>query len=55
MKALLTNNARRFAGKSTHRKGKGKRHKTRCEVIETVRAFLDYCNEVTETFKLFKL
>lgn len=43
-KMLLTNNARRFAGKAPHRKGKGKRYKTRCEQIETVNAFIDYCN-----------
>lgn len=44
MKMLLTNNARRFAGKAPHRKGKGKRYKTRCEAWETICAFLDYCN-----------
>lgn len=48
-KMLLTNNSRRFAGKATHRKGKGKRYNGRCEAMETVAAFLDYCNakEVT--------
>ena len=53
MKVLLTNNARRFAGKATWRKGKGKRYKTRCEATETARAYLDFCLEVIETFKLF--
>ena len=44
MKMLLTNNSRRFAGKRTLRKGKGKRFKTRCEVMEAVEAFLEYCD-----------
>jgi hypothetical protein len=42
---LLTNNQRKMHGLPLHKKaGKGKRCKTRCEVMETVGAFLDYCN-----------
>lgn len=42
MKILFTNNSRKFAGKSLHRKGKGKRYKTRCEVSETIDAMFDF-------------
>ena len=48
MKMLLTNNSRRFAGKNALRKGKGKRYKTRCEAMETIGAFLDYCEGGTK-------
>lgn len=40
---LLTNNQRKMHGLPLHKKaGKGKRCKTRDEVMETVGAFLDY-------------
>ena len=47
MKMLLTNNSRKTAGLPLHRKtNKKKRYFTRCEVMETFNAFLDYCNEI---------
>ncbi len=46
MKMLLSNNSRKIAGLPLHRKkGKRKRFFTRCEFDETVKAFLDYCNQ----------
>ena len=45
MRMLLTNNSRRWAKKPLHRKGKGKRYKTRCETWESICAFLEYCYE----------
>lgn len=45
MKMLLTNNSRRWAKKPLHRKGRGKRYKTRCEAWESICAFLEYCDE----------
>ena len=45
MKMLLTNNSRKMNGLPLHRKSnKKKRYVTRCEVMETIGAFLDYCN-----------
>ena len=44
-KPFFTNNARRMAGLPTRRKTTtGKRYKTRCEAVESIAAFLDYCN-----------
>lgn len=46
MKMLLSNNSRKIAGLSLYRKkDKRKRFFTRCESDETVKAFLDYCNQ----------
>ena len=45
-KMLLTNNDRKMHGLPLHRKkNKRKRCYTRCEAIETIDAFLDYCNQ----------
>ena len=45
MKLLLTNNSRKMVGLPLHRKSnKRKRYFTRCEVMETFEAFLDYVN-----------
>ena len=45
MQMLLTNNSRKMAGLPLHRKtNKRKRYFTRCEAMETIGAFLDYCN-----------
>ena len=45
MEMLLTNNSRKMAGLPLHRKtNKRKRYFTRCEAMETIGAFLDYCN-----------
>lgn len=45
MKMLLTNNARKMAGLPLWRKkNKSKRFYTRCEAMETVGAFLNWCN-----------
>lgn len=42
MKMLLTNNARKMAGLPLRKKkNKSKRFYTRCEIMETVGAFLD--------------
>lgn len=44
-KILLRNNERKMCGFPLHRKkSKGRRYLTRCEVKETIDAFLDYCN-----------
>lgn len=44
-KMLLRNNERKMSGLPLHRKkSKGRRCCTRCEVEETIDAFLDYCN-----------
>lgn len=44
-KMLLRNNERKMFGLPLHRKkSKGRRYRTRCEVIETINAFLDYCD-----------
>jgi len=44
-KMLLTNNDRRRAGLTAHRKtNRKKRYFTRCEAAETIDAFLNYCN-----------
>lgn len=44
-KMLLSNNDRKYHGLPLHRKTNGKkRYFTRCEVSETIDAFLDYCN-----------
>lgn len=41
---LLSNNQRKMHGLPLRRKkDKRKRYYTRCEVIETISAFLDYC------------
>lgn len=43
---LLSNNQRKMHGLPLHRKkNKGKRYLTRCEGIETIRAFVDYCDQ----------
>lgn len=45
VKFICTNNARKMAGLPMYRKSsKGKRYKTRCEVMEAVSAFIEYCN-----------
>lgn len=45
MKMKFTNNSRKMAGLPLRRKkDKQKRFYTRCEAIETIEAFLDYCN-----------
>lgn len=45
VKMLLTNNSRKMFGLPLHRKtNKKKRYFTRCEAMETIGAFLDYCN-----------
>lgn len=45
MKILTSNNARRMCGLPSHRKtNKRKRFYTRCEALETIRAFLDWCD-----------
>ena len=45
MKILTSNNARRMSGLPSHRKtNKRKRFYTRCEALETIRAFLDWCD-----------
>ena len=47
MEMLLTNNSRKMAGLPLHRKtNKRKRYFTRCEAMETIGAFLDYCNGI---------
>ena len=44
-KMLFTNNRRRMAGLKPHRKTDSrKRYYTRCEVSETIGAWLDFCN-----------
>lgn len=44
-KMLLRNNERKMAGLPLHRKkSKERRYRTRCEAIETINAFLDYCD-----------
>lgn len=43
---LLTNNQRKYAGLRTHRKwNKQKRFYTRCNAMEAISAFIDYCNQ----------
>lgn len=45
MKTLLSNNERRMHGLPPRRKSdKRKRFYTRCEALETIDAFLDWCN-----------
>ena len=46
IRPLYTNNSRKFAGKPLHRKGRGKRYKTRCAVWEDICAFFDWLDEV---------
>lgn len=44
-KMLLSNNQRKLAGIPMHRKkNRRKRIYTRCEAIEAISAFIDYCN-----------
>lgn len=44
-KMLLRNNERKMAGLPLHRKkSNGRRYRTRCEPIETIHAFLEYCD-----------
>lgn len=46
---LLTNNSRRWHGLPLHRKhDRRKRFFSRCEAMETVEAFLNYCNNVCD-------
>ena len=49
MKMLLTNNSRKMNRLPLHRKtNKKKRYCTRCEAVETISAFLDYCNGINK-------
>ena len=42
---LLSNNQRKLAGIPMHRKkDRRKRFYTRCEALEAIDAFIDYCN-----------
>ena len=44
-KIILSNNDRRRAGLPTRRKAdRRRRHFTRCEAVEAIAAFLDYCD-----------
>lgn len=46
-KMYLTNNERKINGLPLHRKtNKHKRYKTRCEQMETINAFLNYCDGI---------